>query len=221
MRLMDILGPIMVGPSSSHTAGACRIGLVCRALFSQPIESALIQVHGSFLGTGKGHGTDRALVAGLLGISESDERLPFSFQLAQGVMDYTIEGIDLGEQVQPNSVRITMFNQDTKMCVQAASTGGGQIQVDMINGLAVHFTTELPTLVVQNEDKPGFVAKVTRVLEEYGVNVATFQLYRSFRGGYAMMSIECDQSLTQELLDKLRVMPGILSVAYVNIEEAA
>ena len=142
MNIFDIVGPVMVGPSSSHTAGAVKIGNVCRKLFGEEIRAAEIYLHGSFAATGKGHGTDRALVAGLLGLSVDDERIPDSFALAgeQG-MDVSFHTISLGEDAHPNSAKIIMHGEEGRsMEAVGASLGGGRIVIDEIDGLRVNFS---------------------------------------------------------------------------------
>ena len=194
MNIFDIMGPIMVGPSSSHTAGAARIGFLTRRLLGSTPRRAELLLHGSFAATGTGHGTDRALVAGLLGMRPDDARLPRSFELAEAAgMELTLE-------------------------VTASSLGGGRVQVCAIDGLEARFTGELPTLIIRNQDRPGMVAEVTGVLSKRQVNIATMQLYRDMRGGLAVMVIESDQPIWAAAVEELRACPGIERVTYLNME---
>ena len=198
MNLFDILGPVMVGPSSSHTAGAVRIGRMARALLGQAPVRAQLLLHGSFASTGEGHGTHQALVAGLLGLSPADGRVPDSFRLARERGLSFSFGTCVLRDVHPNSGRIRVF------------------QVD---GLHTSFSGELPTLVVHNTDQPGCVSQVTGVLAGRGLNVATLQLNRGGRGGSAVMVIECDQPIPEDAARDVRALPGILRVTRYTPEE--
>lgn len=220
MNLLDIIGPIMVGPSSSHTAGAVKIGRVCRKLLAEEIAEAKIYFHGSFEATGKGHGTDKALIAGLLGMKVDDSQIPQSFELAkERGMKYEIEGIDLGD-VHPNSVKVNLTGKSGRTLeIVAASIGGGQIQICQIDGLTANFSGDYPTLIVHNVDQPGHVTEVTSMLAHKSVNIATMQLYRANRGGNAVMVIECDQEVPQESISWLERMEGIIKVTYLSLVE--
>lgn len=220
MNLFDILGPIMVGPSSSHTAGAARIGFVGYRLLGETPVKAKIELHGSFASTGKGHGTDKALVAGLLGMRPDDIRIPKSFEIAQERgMAFEITSVYL-KDVHPNSVRLTLTGKSGKTCTMIASSlGGGRIKVCNLEGIEVSFSGEYPTLIVNNEDKPGCVTRVTSLLSEKAINIATMQLYRDTRGGEAVMVIECDQGVTEQFLQELKSLDGIKKVTYLNMEE--
>lgn len=166
MNLFDIIGPVMVGPSSSHTAGAVKIGNVSRKLLGQDVAKADIYFHGSFLTTGRGHGTDRAILAGLMGFPVDDERIPDSFELAQKAgMKYSFGSVDLGEDAHPNSVKMNLTGVDGKeLEIVAASIGGGRIRIEELDGLAANFSGDYPTLIVHNLDQPGHVAEVTSML---------------------------------------------------------
>jgi L-serine dehydratase len=220
LNIFDIMGPIMVGPSSSHTAGAVRIGLITRRLLgSQPIGASLL-LHGSFAATGTGHGTDRALVAGLMGMHPDDPRIPNSFRIAEEAgMALSVGSIEL-RGAHPNTVVLKVMNEaGRRLEVNASSLGGGRVRVNSIDGLEATFTGDSPTLIIRNEDKPGHVAEVSGVLLEYGVNIAVMQLYRDKRGGLAVMVIESDQPIPQAAIDHLRSQDGIVRVVYLNMEE--
>jgi len=220
MNLLDIIGPIMVGPSSSHTAGAVKIGLVSRKLMVEKIVKADIYFHGSFLATGKGHGTDKAVVAGLLGIAVDDSRVPFSFEVAeQEGMEFRISGIDLGD-AHPNTVKLNLTGESGKQIeVIAASIGGGRIEVCEIDGLSASFGGDYPTLIINHTDRPGRVTAVTARLSECNVNIATMKLYRTVRGGDAVMIIECDQEVPVESIKWLEELEGIIKVTYLSLQE--
>ena len=221
MNLFDILGPVMVGPSSSHTAGAVRIGRMARRLLGEGTpRTARIALAGSFAATGRGHGTDRALVAGLLGMQTDDERIPDSFRLAaQAGMDYAFSRIPLGAE-HPNTARITLTGRTGKpLAMTASSLGGGRIMVVEMNGLRVSFSGDLPTLIVQNRDQPGHVRDVSDVLAKNSVNIATLNLYRDYPGGNAVMIIEMDKAVPEESLQALRAIRGITGVTFVGSEK--
>ncbi|MCI6084585.1 MAG: L-serine ammonia-lyase, iron-sulfur-dependent subunit beta [bacterium] len=219
MRLFDVLGPVMTGPSSSHTAGAVRIGLTARKLLGETPKKAEILLHGSFAATGRGHGTDRALVAGLLGMQPDDERIPGSFALAkQAGMDFRIGTVVL-RGAHPNTAVLRLEGADgRRLEVMGASIGGGRINICQIDGITTNFGGDHNTLIVHNQDTPGHVAEVTTALSERNINIATMQLFRSTAGGYAVMVLECDQPLPEELIETLRGRPGIVKVTGLNLE---
>ena len=218
MNIYDILGPVMVGPSSSHTAGAVRIGLVTRKLLGAQPKSAQIRLAGSFAATGKGHGTDRALAAGLLGMQPDDSRIPESLTLAkeQG-MDVTFGDISL-KDAHPNTALLHVVGTNGReLEIQASSLGGGRIMINKIDGIDVNVTGEKPTLIVHNLDQPGHVAEVTSMLSHKAVNIASMQLYRNKRGGYAVMVLETDQPIPQECMEWLEHhVEGIIKVTYLD-----
>lgn len=222
MNIFDIMGPVMVGPSSSHTAGAVRIGLISRRLLgSQPVSATLL-LHGSFAATGTGHGTDKALVAGLLGMQPDDPDIPRSFSLAQQAgMELTVGTVAL-RGAHPNTVVLTLTNaQGRTLEINASSLGGGRVKVNSLDGLEASFTGDYPTLIIRNEDRPGLVADVAQLLSDRNVNIATMQLYRDRRGGLAVMVIESDQSIYPATVELLRAHPGIVRVVYLDMEEEA
>lgn len=220
MNIFDILGPVMVGPSSSHTAGAVRIGLIARRLLGGQPATAKITLSGSFAATGTGHGTDRALVAGLLGMKPDDIRIPDSFALAkaQGLV-FTFDKTEL-KDAHPNTA-ILQLNAESgrELEVQASSLGGGRIMVNKLDGINVNFNGDSPTLIVHNLDQPGHVAEVTSMLSHKSVNIATMQLYRNHRGGYAVMVIETDQDIPVDALRWLSRLEGVIKVTYLNTEQ--
>ena len=219
MNIFDIIGPVMVGPSSSHTAGAVRIGYVSRKLMGEPVRSVKLMLYGSFLATGKGHGTDRALIAGLLGMQPDDERVPFAFEEADRVgMAFEFGEANLKE-AHPNSVVLQMTGESGKeLEVIAASLGGGRMKICKLDGMEANFCAEYPTLIVQNLDKPGCVATVTTMLSERGINIATLQLYRDSRGGDAVMAVECDREVPKDAIEWLEKQDGIERVTYYSMK---
>lgn len=219
MVLTDIIGPVMVGPSSSHTAGACKIGHVARKLLNEDVARADLFFHGSFHATGKGHGTDKAVVAGLLGLHVDDERIPDSFRLAEERgLEIHKYPIDLGPEYHPNSIKMVLTGVSGKTLeIIASSIGGGQIRIVDLDGLPVNFSGDYPTLIVHNQDQPGHVAEVTTMLEHKSVNIATIQLNRSGRGGYAVMVLELDQEVPEEAIHWLEKVEGVIKVTYLSL----
>ena len=216
MDLFDILGPVMVGPSSSHTAGAARIGLITRLLLGAEPSQARIGLYGSFQKTYRGHGTDKALIGGLLGMAVDDERLRESLRYAdeQG-LKYSFYNAD-ARGSHPNTVIMDVDSADGRhVCVQAASIGGGEIEVQSINGLEAGFSGHENTLVVTQKDTKGMIAQISSVLSASSLNIATMRVFRRSAGGEAMMVIEIDGDADQTLIDCLSAMPGIYHVAYV------
>ena len=222
MNVFDIIGPIMVGPSSSHTAGAVKIGYLANKLMGEPIRSARIYLHGSFLTTGKGHGTDKAIIAGLLGMKPDDIRIPESFALAEKAgLAFAFEGIELRD-AHPNSVKLNLTGASGReLEIMASSVGGGNIKIFQIDGLDANFGGDLPTLIVHNQDRPGLVTEVTAMLSQKSINIATMQLYRSRRGGDAVMVLECDQEISKASISGLQSLDGIRKVTYLSLEESA
>ena len=220
MSLFDILGPVMVGPSSSPTAGAVRMGLVGRQLLGGTPATAHIVLHGSFAATGTGHGTDRALIAGLLGMEPDDGRIPMSFALARDAgMEFTFERREL-RNAHPNTALLSLTAPDgSHVSLQCASTGGGRILVTALDGAEVSFSGEHNTLIIRNEDRPGMVSLVSSLLADAGVNIATLQLCRDKRGGSAAMVIEVDQSLSAALLDMLGRQDGVSRATYIHVKK--
>ena len=220
MNLLDIIGPVMVGPSSSHTAGAVKIGRVSRKLLAEEVKEAKIYFHGSFLATGKGHGTDKALVAGLLGLRPDDPRLPDSFALAaeQG-MAFRIHPVEL-RSAHPNTAVLTLTGREGRvLSMKAASVGGGRIRVTEIDGVPADFGGDSNTLIIHNEDTPGCIAEVTMALALRRINIASMQVFRAAAGGYAVMVLECDSHIPHVLEQQMAVMPGIRKVTCLNIDE--
>jgi len=215
--IFDMLGPIMVGPSSSHTAGAVRLGLMARKILGSKVKQARILLHGSFAETGKGHGTHLALTAGLLGMLPDDERIRFADRIAlQEGMQVFFENANLGE-VHPNSVEffLTGTNGD-QVKIRGCSIGGGRIQINQINGFPVECTGEYPTLVLQYADSPGMIAEITSILASDGINIAQMRVSREGRGRRALAIIETDESLKNELVEQIRRLAKMERVMFIE-----
>lgn len=210
MNVFDILGPVMIGPSSSHTAGAARIGLVTRTLLGKPAVKAEIFLHGSFAKTYRGHGTDKAIVAGILGMKTDDERIRFSLEEAQK------EGLEIqirtGELdgAHPNTAEITLTAAEgQRVSLRGSSIGGGNILITRVNGMEVAITGQHATLIVLHKDAPGTIAAVTELMAEHGINICNFRLARKAKGGQAVMTIESDSDFSPELNEQINNLDNI------------
>jgi len=214
--VFDIVGPIMIGPSSSHTAGACRLGELARAIFGGTPARAHILLHGSFASTGPGHGTDLALVAGLLGMHPDDARIPHAFEIAREAgLEFDFAEEDLGD-AHPNTATFVLEEEaGRQMEVQGSSLGGGDVVVTRIDGYDVELSGELPVIVVGHIDRPGEIAAVTAVLAETHVNVASMHVSRERRGAGALMLIATDAQVDDSTAARIAEQPGITSVRLV------
>ena len=212
VSLLDIIGPVMVGPSSSHTAGACRLGLLARCLVGGTPNRARVELHGSFARTGEGHGTDKAIVGGLMGFRPDDERIRDALGIAEReALDYRFEKTTLGEEneVHPNTVRITVERGDRTAVMVGSSLGAGRVLVTEIDGYPVEVTGSYHTIVLVAEDVPGSVARIAAILAEDGINIATLRLTRKERGGDAFMVIEIDEPPDEKVREDIRVLPWV------------
>lgn len=212
VSLLDIIGPVMVGPSSSHTAGACRLGLLARCLVGGTPERARVELHGSFARTGEGHGTDKAIVGGLMGFRPDDERIRDALGIAEREgLDYKFEKTTLGEEneIHPNTVRITVERGDRTSVMVGSSLGAGRVLITEIDGYPVEVTGNYNTIVLVAEDVPGSVARIATVLSEDGINIATLRLSRKQRGGEAFMVIEVDEQPDEKVRSDIRALPWV------------
>lgn len=212
MNVFDILGPVMIGPSSSHTAGAARIGRITRALLGAPAVHASILLHGSFAKTYRGHGTDKALIAGIMGMDTDDERIRFAPDLAVKA-GLTVE-ITTGEidGAHPNTALITLTDADNRtVSLQGSSIGGGNILVTKVNGMDVCITGQHTTLIVLHRDAPGTIASVTEEVAQTGANICNFRLSRNEKGGEAIMTIELEGTIDQGLNERIQKLDNIYS----------
>ena len=212
VSLLDIIGPVMVGPSSSHTAGACRLGLLARCLVGGTPDRARIELHGSFARTGEGHGTDKAIVGGLMGFRPDDERIRDALGIAEREgLDYRFEKTTLGEEteVHPNTVRITIERGDRSSVMVGSSLGAGRVLVTEIDGFPVEVTGNYHTIVLVAEDVPGSVARIATILSDDAINIATLRLTRKQRGGDAFMVIEVDEQPDEKVRTDIRALPWV------------
>lgn len=217
MDLFDLIGPVMIGPSSSHTAGAARIGLTARMLLGEKIVRADIGLHGSFSKTYHGHGTDRAIVGGLLGMPVDDERLRDSLQIArEWGLAYSFSSVNI-RGAHPNTVRLTITGKSGAMLtMEAASVGGGNIEVHRIDGLQVNFTGKENTMIIRHVDITGAIANVTGIVARKGVNIANMQGYRREAGGDAMIVLELDGVADEQTIAEIRQLPCVQGVTFMR-----
>lgn len=217
MNVFDMIGPIMIGPSSSHTAGAVRLGRVAWKILGEEAADAKIDLSGSFARTYRGHGTDKALIAGIMGLQSDDERIRHSLTLArQAGLTFSFTQNDL-PGAHPNTARIHLTGRGGAQCtVQGASTGGGNILVTELNGMTVSFTGQYNTLLVLHRDKPGAIAAVTNFMAYSTVNIGNFRLSRPEKGGEAVMTIEVDGDIPDGLIKSLRILPNVSNVVLIR-----
>jgi len=220
LNVFDIIGPVMIGPSSSHTAGAVRLGRVANKLMdNHPLKRVEITLSGSFAQTYKGHGTDRALLAGIMGYHSYSPEIRDALAIAtERGIDYVFLKEDI-KGAHPNTARIHFILQDGEEgTVQGASIGGGNILVHQINGMNVEFTGENNTILVMHQDQPGVIAAVTQLMHfEYAeLNIASFRLTRETRGGSAIMTIEIDGHPPEGLTDAIRKISLVTNAILVR-----
>ncbi|MCY1569880.1 L-serine ammonia-lyase, iron-sulfur-dependent subunit beta [Staphylococcus pettenkoferi] len=214
--VFDIIGPTMVGPSSSHTAGAVRIGLVARGLFAELPDQVDICLYGSFMETYKGHGTDVALVGGLLGYDTDDDRLPTSIQTAEA-MGIRINFIEMKEErSHPNTTILHMRKGDKDISVEGISIGGGNIEIVAINGFKITLSGNYPALLVFHQDTFGTIGKVANILGEHSINVGSMQVSRKEKGDQALMTCELDDAIDDEILTQIRQVEGVVTVSLMG-----
>lgn len=218
ISVFDVLGPNMIGPSSSHTAGAAIIAYLAQKMIAPPLRRADFRLYGSFAKTYRGHGTDRALVGGILGFSADDERIRDSFALAkQQGMEFRFIPHETETDVHPNTVEIRMENAAGRvMTVRGESLGGGKVRIVGINGVKVDFTGEYNALIVVQRDKPGVVAHITKILSDRDVNIAFMRLFREQKGHTAYTIVESDQRLPEGVDALLLENPNITDVMVVQ-----
>lgn len=218
LSVFEVIGPPMVGPSSSHTAGACRIGWLAQALLGEPPRSATFRLHGAFAATGAGHGTPEALSAGLLGMAPDDERLKDAPELAHAAkVRVVFDEVDLGPQAHPNSVSVEAHGCSSKITLVASSVGGGSIVATEVDGLPADLRGTLETLVLWHRDTPGFLARVTAVLACLEINVASIRTGRFHRGQEALTTVEVDGALPPEVSGLFAKTPAISRLVVIPV----
>lgn len=210
MNIFDIIGPVMIGPSSSHTAGAARIGKTASLLLGAPAKKAQIFLHGSFAKTYRGHGTDKALVGGILGMEPWNPGIRSSLEQAEKMgLEIEFQTIDLSD-AHPNTARIILTDEEGReLSIEGASVGGGNILITQVNGMEVKFTGQNNTLLIFHQDVPGTIAKVTALVAGTNGNICHFNLTRSEKGGAAIMTIELDTMPEDSLVEAIRQQPYV------------
>ncbi|MBA9025795.1 L-serine ammonia-lyase, iron-sulfur-dependent subunit beta [Peribacillus huizhouensis] len=208
----DIIGPVMIGPSSSHTAGAARIGRVARTLLGKQPQKAIISFYGSFAKTYKGHGTDVAVVGGILNFDTDDQRIPTSLNLAE---EWGMEVIFTVEETvtdHPNTVKIQLFDETKKVEIVGISIGGGTIEITELNSFQLKLSGENPAILVVHNDKFGLISSVTTVLADHEINISHMEVSRKEKGKMALMIIEVDQRIHDKIITELEHLPNITQV---------
>ncbi|MDW8570825.1 L-serine ammonia-lyase, iron-sulfur-dependent subunit beta [Staphylococcus shinii] len=214
--VFDIIGPTMVGPSSSHTAGAVRIGLVARDLFNQLPNQVDIYLYGSFMETYKGHGTDVALVGGLLGYDTDDDRIQTSLEAAE-TAGMKVNFIEMAEErSHPNTAIINMRNTEKEISVEGVSIGGGKIEVVAINGFNIAISGNYPALLVFHKDTFGTIGKVANILGDSSINVGSMQVSRKEKGDQALMTCELDDAVSKDIIEKIKNVDGVVTVSLMG-----
>jgi len=218
ISLFAVAGPIMIGPSSSHTAGAARLARVAASIAALPFCHVSFGLHGSFARTYKGHGTDKALVAGALGFREDDERLVKAFEIAmERSIGYDFYQTEL-DGMHENSVVITFTHTDgSKSEVIGSSVGGGQIVIRRINGFAVECSVLMPTLVAFLEDRPGVLGEITNTLAAESINIGSMKVSRQVRGQTTCCVIETDEHISDELVARVRSVSGLIAATSIFV----
>ncbi len=213
--VFDILGPVMIGPSSSHTAGAARLGKIGREIADDFFYKVTFYLHGSFAKTYKGHGTDRALVAGVLGMDPSDERIKRSLNIAKDKgIDIEFVEADLG-YVHPNTVKIVFHYKDKDdYYIIGSSIGGGNILITDINGNRVEFTGDYPTILIKYNDQKGSISRISSILSNEDINIATMKVSRE--GKIATMVMEIDSPIKDKIINSISSLDEIIYITGIN-----
>lgn len=215
--VFDIIGPVMIGPSSSHTAGAVRIGKVVHSIFGEIPDSVTFALFNSFAKTYQGHGTDKALVAGIMGMDTDDPNIKNSLEIAhqRGIKIYW-EILKDSNAPHPNTAKITVKKGNRSMNITGISIGGGNIQVTELNGFSVSLSMNTPTLIVVHQDVPGMIAKVTDSLSKHGINIAQMTVTRESQGQKAIMIIEVDSRDCQKCVQEIEDIPNLYNVNFFD-----
>mgnify|MGYP003103149239 CR=1 FL=1 len=205
ISVFDVLGPNMIGPSSSHTAGAAKIAYLARKMITGPLIQVDFTLYGSFARTYRGHGTDRALLGGIMGFTTDDMRIRNSFEIAENKgIAFTFQPDEEETDVHPNTVDIHMVNKaGQEMTVRGESLGGGKVRISRINKVQVDFTGEYSAVIVIQKDRPGVVAHITKALSDRNVNIAFMRLFREGKGNVAYTIVESDGHLPENIREEL------------------
>ncbi len=216
VSIFEALGPIMIGPSSSHTAGAARLARIAAQIAGRPFSRVSFGLHGSFAKTYRGHGTDKALLAGALGLMEDDERLSEAFHLAkERNLRYDFYELFL-EHVHENTVKITFYHDDGVSEIIGSSIGGGQVVITEIDGFALEYHAQSAALLLTQRDKKGVISKVTGILAEHDINIGVMKVSRRARGDIAYCILEVDTPVSDAILTAIRACDDVLQARAIN-----
>jgi L-serine dehydratase len=218
--MFDVIGPNMIGPSSSHTAGACSMALLARKMAHFEVKKVVFTLYGSFARTYHGHGTDKALVGGILGFSTDDERIRDSFELAkEAPLDFSFDINTEDKPEHPNTADILMTGEtpDETLMVRGVSIGGGKIKITKINDITIEFTGEYNTLIVKQTDLPGVVAHLTAVLANNNINIAFMRLFREGKGGTAFTVIESDDFIPDSIIEEMKDNKKVKDIMLIGV----
>jgi len=215
----DVIGPNMIGPSSSHTAGAVSMALMARKMFNKTITKVTFTLYGSFAKTYRGHGTDRALLGGTLGFQTDDLRIRDAFAIAeQEGLDYTYRIDGKTEVKHPNTADILLESADgDQLLVRGESLGGGKIRIARIDHIEVDFTGEYSTLIIRHQDKTGMVVHIAKCLADHNVNIAFMRLFREEKGGTAFMVVESDETIPTELVREMESIENVEDIMLIQL----
>ena len=213
-NIFDIIGPVMIGPSSSHTAGAVRMGNLAKNILREDVRKAVIKLHGSFALTWQGHGTDKAILAGLLGFPTDDARIRDAYKFIEDAkLEYTFIETELEDAFHPNSIHTEVWGDTRSINILCSSIGGGVIVLDKVNDIEVHYKGKYPTLVIVNKDTPGMAAKVTNIISGKNINIETMSITpyedNSPNRGYAITVIGADDIIPLDVVDTIRGLENI------------
>ncbi len=219
ISVFDVLGPNMIGPSSSHTAGADSLAFLAQKMINGPLKKAEFTLYGSFAKTYRGHGTDRALLGGIMGFTTEDKRIPDSFEIARKRgLEFSFTANETEEVSHPNTVDIAMTNQAGQtMTIRGESLGGGKIRIIRINQVDVDFTGEYSAVIVIHKDTPGVVAHITHCLASVNINIAFMKLFREEKGQTAYSIVESDDALPDSVEELIRQNPSVHDVMLVRL----
>jgi L-serine dehydratase len=213
--VFDIIGPVMIGPSSSHTAGACRIGKIIRTIFGDLPENLELHLYESFAKTYRGHGTDIALIGGVLGFDPDDRQLANSKEIAKKEgMDVEVISQPEDRAEHPNTARLVLKRGNRTMTATGISIGGGSVIVSESNGFNISITLGMPTFIIVQRDVPGVVARVTTCLSNYDINIAKMNVTRESKGEKAIMIIEVDTTHVEEVDEEIKKIPELENVNF-------
>ena len=216
VSILDVMGPVMVGPSSSHTAGTARLGRVAREILDEDPVEVRFYLHPPLAATYRGHGSDFALVGGSIGLNVDDPRIPEAIRIAEQ-MGVTIgfSEEDLGD-VNPNTARIEIRGAHREAEIVGSSVGGGVIEVFQINGFQTRFKGDSPTLLLFYRDRPGMISEVTHIIAEEAINIASLYCSRKQRGKDAFMEIDVDSPISNEALHRICSLPDVADARYLD-----